>query len=154
MVPNRTHHYIDIENLACCGILTVEDVAQAKLEFERVVRPGSLDLFTVGCDVANAFQVRAVFTGARIVCGRGPNGADLALMDAISADMASGTVTRQVNLGSGDHIFAPLLAALASQHVTTRVIGVAGHTSARLRLAAHDTVFLPQPSAHVFEWTA
>lgn len=154
MVPNRTHNYIDIENLACCGVLSVEDVAQAKLEFDRVARPESLDLFTIGCDVANAFQVRAVFTGARIVCGRGPDGADLALMEAISADMASGTVTSKVNLGSGDHIFAPLLAALASRHVATRVIGVAGHTSATLRLAAHDTVFLPEPSAHVFEWTA
>lgn len=154
MVPNRTHNYIDIENLACRGLLTVGDVARAKIEFERIVCPKSLDLFTVGCDAANAFQVRAVFTGARIVWGHGPDGADLALMDAIRADMAAGTVTCKVNVGSGDHIFAPLLATLASLHVTTRVIGVEGHTSARLRLAAHETSFLPQPSAHVFEWTA
>jgi hypothetical protein len=154
MVPNRTHNYIDIENLACRGVLSFEDVTQAKLEFERIVHPEYSDLFTIGCDAANAFQVRAVFTGARIVWGHGPDGADLALMDAIRGDVASGTVASRVNLGSGDHIFAPLLATLASLHVITRVVGVAGHTSARLRLAAHETAFLPQPSAHLYEWTA
>lgn len=154
MVPNRTHNYIDIENLACRGTLSVEDVVHAKHEFEKIARPESRDLFTIGCDAANAFQVRAVFTGARIVWGHGPNGADLALMHAINADVAAGTVTNKVNLGSGDHIFAPLLATLASLQVITRVIGVAGHTSAKLRLAAHETAFLPQPSADFYEWTA
>lgn len=153
--PDRTHNYIDIENLVCRGRLSADDVAWARFRYEAAVSPGDMDLFTVGCDAANAFVVRRVFPGARIVWGRGPNGADLALIEAVHGDMRHGLRTPRVTIGSGDHIFAPLLAELARCGASTRVVGVDGHTSAKLRLAAHDTMLLPDNSSTpMYEWSA
>lgn len=153
--PDRTHNYIDIENLVCRGKLSADDVAWARVRYEAAVSPGGMDLFTVGCDVANAFAVRQGFPGARIVWGRGPNGADLALIEAVHGDMRHGLRVARVTIGSGDHIFAPVLAELARCGASTRVVGVDGHMSAKLRLAAHDTMLLPDNSlTPMYEWSA
>lgn len=153
--PDRTHNYIDIENLVCRGRLSADDVAWARMCFEAAVSPGVEDLFTVGCHAANAFAVGQVFPGARIVWGRGPNAADLALIEAVEWDMRHGLRTPRVTIGSGDHIFAPVLAELARCGAITRVVGVDGHTSAKVRLAAHDTMLLPDNSSTpLYEWSA
>jgi hypothetical protein len=144
MSPNRTHHYIDIENLAGCGRLTAEAAARVRTDWDLAVVAGERDLFTIGCDTANVLEAGRVFPGARIVCGHGPDGADLALIQAMDADMAAGPGSSRVTLGSGDHIFASPLAKLARRGVQTRVVGIRGHTSARLRIAAHHTTLLTE----------
>lgn len=153
--PDRTHNYIDIENLVCRGRLSADDVTWAKFRYESAVHPGPNDLFTIGCDVANAFVVRRVFPGARIVWGKGPDGADLALIEAVRGDMQYGLRVPRVTIGSGDHIFSAVLAELARCGASTTVVGVDGHTSAKLRLAAHDTVLLSDNSSTpIYEWSA
>jgi len=144
MSPDRTHNYIDIENLVGCGKVNHDQVVWARTQFEATTNPGALDLVTVGCDAINAFEVKLVFGGARIVCGHGPDGADLALLEAMQDDLASALPASRITVGSGDHIFAPLLSSMATQGIITRVVGIAGHTSARLRIAAHHTTLLPE----------
>jgi hypothetical protein len=151
MSPNRTHHYVDIENLAGCGRLTAEAAARARSAWDLAVVAGKGDLFTIGCDTANVLEAGRVFPGARIVCGHGPDGADMALIQAMEADMEAGPGSSRVTLGSGDHIFASPLAKLARGGVQTRVVGIRGHTSARLRIAAHHTTLLTEPTD---EWIA
>lgn len=150
-LPDRTHHYIDIENLVCTGKLTATAVTWAKACWDRAVAPGEMDLFTIGCDFANVLEARRIIPGARIVCGRGPDGADLALIEAMRFDMMAGYASPRVTVGSGDHIFAPVLSDLAARGVETRVVGIRGHTSAQLRLAAHQTTLLTAPFT---EWIA
>lgn len=140
---NRTHHYIDIENLVGCGRISRDQLLAAKAQFEQATQPGLADLTTVGCDMANALEVGRAFTGARIVCGYGRDGADLALLEAMREDLYSAQPSRHITLGSGDHIFATLLSSMAGQGFTTRVVGIQGHTSARLRIAAQHTTLLP-----------
>lgn len=151
---DRTHHYIDIENLAGNGRLLSQDVVGVRDRFQQAVAPDEMDLFTVGCDSSNAFHVRSAFPGARLVVGRGPDGADLALIEAMQEDMQSGAWSTQVLLGSGDHIFAPILAAMAGEGAITRVVGIEGHTSHRLKLAAHHTTLLPELKALQYKWSA
>ncbi|MDP9696143.1 UNVERIFIED_ORG: hypothetical protein J2X79_003722 [Arthrobacter globiformis] len=151
---DRTHHYIDVENLAGSGRLRPQDVIDVRDRFQQAVAPDEMDLFTVGCDSSNAFHVRSAFPGARLVVGHGPDGADLALIEAMQEDMQSGAWSKQVLLGSGDHIFAPILASMAGKGATTRVVGIEGHTSLRLKLAAHDTTLLPELEALPRKWSA
>jgi hypothetical protein len=113
-----------------------------------------MDLFTVGCDSANAFPVRCVFPGARLVLGRGPDGADLALIAAMNEDLETGVWSRRVVVASGDHIFAPVLAHLAQMGASTSVVGINGHTSGRLKLAAQHTTLLEELKVPGHEWSA
>lgn len=142
MSPDRTHHYIDIENLVGRGRLSSRDVALARARFEHAVLPRCMDLFTVGCDAANVFPVRDVFPGARVVTGHGPDGADLTLIAAIEEDVRAGLECPMVTVGSGDHIFSRVLAHLTSMGARITVVGVEGHTSGRLKLAAHAVTLL------------
>lgn len=144
---DRTHFYIDIENLIGCGRVSRTQLIAARTQFEQIAALQVGDLVTVGCDAANALEVGLVFRGARIVWGYGRDGADLALLDAMQDDCESAQPSRRLTLGSGDHIFAPLLSLVASQGFNTRVIGIEGHTSARLRIAAQQTTLLPHFSS-------
>lgn len=144
---DRTHFYIDIENLIGHGRVSRLQLLAARTQFERVAAPRVEDLVTVGCDAGNALEVGLAFRGARIVRGYGRDGADLALLEAMQDDLESPQTSRRITVGSGDHIFAPLLSLVATQGFNTRVIGIEGHTSAQLRIAAQQTTLLPDFSS-------
>ena len=80
---------------------------------------------------------------ARFVPGRGLNGADLALLDAIQATRFRGGLDRMV-LVSGDHIFAEDLARLQREGIHTTVVSQPMSLSRQLALSAQSIQFLPQ----------
>lgn len=72
--------------------------------------------------------------GPRIVTGRGPNGADKALISVMHENLPNRFA--ELVLVSGDKIFAKRVAALAAQGLPTRVLSHPDLLSARLRIAA------------------
>lgn len=154
IAPDRTHHYIDIENIAGCGRPPRSTVASVKDCLMRITETSDRDLFTIGCDAGSTYVVGSVFKGARIVWGYGPDGADHALLDAMNDDIASGFGSQRITVASGDHIFAPMLARFAQHNVVTRVIGVQGHTSSQLKLASHQTTLISESELPLYKWSA
>lgn len=151
---DRTHCYFDIENLAQTGRLLGGDAEIVRDMLSLVVPRGDGDLVTLACDYSNRLAVRLAFPAAQIVWGYGRDGADLALITEIETDNRNGLSSRRITLGSGDHIFAPVLSQLAGMGAETTVVGIAGHTSSKLRLAAHKTISLPDLTNPQYEWSA
>lgn len=147
IAPNRIHTYLDIENLCAAGRLTSRAVLEAKAALGAINSPGKSDLLTVGCDFGNVFVVRQAFPGARVVTGTGPDGADLALLEAIEDDLRLKLRSPFLTLVSGDHFFASPVSVMATMGLITRVIGRLGHVSAKLRLAAHSTTYVPETTS-------
>jgi hypothetical protein len=82
-----------------------------------------------------AFALR----GARILIGRGIDGADLRLIEVLDEDPSIARSSHVV-LGSGDGIFADKVSALGRSGTHVTVVGRQGAISRRLRLAAHESV--------------
>jgi hypothetical protein len=85
---------------------------------------------------------------ARYLVRSGPNGADLALLDVIRCENVIDRFTHVV-IGSGDGAFAAATASLTAAGATVTVVSRRYSLSNRLRLAAHNVVFIDdteQPS--------
>lgn len=102
-MDRRTYHLLDVENLACgCGAYS-----HARADYEAAVGVGPNDVIVVGCDISQLFAVHDVFPTCRLHPGRGPDGADLALIDAVVLDLdRMAEQFDRLVIGSGDHIFA------------------------------------------------
>src|SRR5438874_1457935 len=92
----RTLHLVDLENLA--GEARFDPAALAgTIEAYRAsvsFRPG--DHVVVGCDRRLAVLAGAVWPGARLVVGSGPDGADHALLAAADPDELAARYDRVV----------------------------------------------------------
>lgn len=130
----RTLHLLDVANLAGTSRPTIADLQQARAAYEEVMPVARGDLVVAGCDRGGVFDTADVWPHARVVFGRGSNGADHALLSAASERVAQRFST--VVIGSGDGIFADTAARLRSEGVTVAVVSVAGSLAYRLALAA------------------
>jgi hypothetical protein len=85
---------------------------------------------------------------ARYRIRSGPDGADLELLDVLLCENVA-TRFSCVAIGSGDGIFANAAAILASAGVWVTVISRRSSLSPRLKLAAHEVIFIdyPEPTA-------
>ena len=89
----------------------------------------------------------AMPAGVRVFSGRiGKDRADVELLRRVADVPPSVDV---LVVGSGDGIFAPLVAAQALAGRHTIVIGRSGAISASLRAAAHDVIELPVREIHL-----
>ncbi|MFV0318507.1 MAG: NYN domain-containing protein [Microthrixaceae bacterium] len=112
------------------------------------------DLLVVASNPALAFDVHLVAPRAALRCRSGPDGADLALLESLHDPFWVAERFDRVVIGSGDGIFTEAVVALNHTDTTTLVIGRAGRTSSRLRLAAQDVLFLKNaacrlPAPHI-----
>lgn len=130
----RALHVIDIENLLGNprNLLLIPRVVHA---YRGRVGFCTDDHAVIACNAALVVPVHEVWPGAHMLVGRGPDGADRALLGVCNpADIARRYA--RVVLGSGDHIFAPFAASLRAHGVPVDVISRPEALSGRLRFHA------------------
>lgn len=140
---HRSLHLIDIENLLGMPpvLATVDDFIEAAACYLERVQAGPEDQYIVACDVTNAFEARAAFPGARLVFGRGPDGADRALIDAVDVDHVATRFDR-VYLGSGDCAFTWLCYELEDKGLDVTVVSLSRGLSRRLISPGRDVLYV------------
>jgi hypothetical protein len=143
MNVTRTLYLLDIENMCGTGRLTPGLVAARVSQLEEAVAPGPADQMIVGYNPLNR---TAVAFGIQRSHGHversGPDGADLALEEVMSTPHARRF--DHIVLASGDHLFAPIVARLASQGIGTTVIAGPDSLARELRLASTALVLMQE----------
>ena len=106
---NRMAHFIDIENLCGTAILSTELVQEVKDEYFNVLQPNPDDLFIIG--VSHFNLVAATFGWgagvAKYVVQSGEDGADLALIEAMSLPCVLERFSK-ICIGSGDGLLTEM----------------------------------------------
>ncbi|MCF4123347.1 hypothetical protein L1785_20475 [Antribacter sp. KLBMP9083] len=143
LATGRTLHVVDVENLLGTGALTSDAVRYARQVVTRVVPFAETDATVVGVSSSQAMLALSTWHPALRVAHLGHDGADLALLDALSDDRVARFSA--VTICSGDGIFADRIAAIAAQGIRTTVVAPSGCLSHRLRLAAHTVIEIPVP---------
>ena len=132
---------IDIENLVGGSGATTDKVATTMARLRIVVRATSDDVCLTACGRALVGRAAGVLPG-RLLLGRGVDGADRRLVEALEPGGVAGRY-RSVVLASGDApAFAEPVERLAAAGVPTDVVlgdGAIGH---RLYSVARSVVFL------------
>ena len=139
----RSVHLVDVENLARCPLPTWEQVVAVRRVYRKFVGPAD---HVIVASNHRAFEtVGWAWPDARHLLGSGKDGADLALLEVLSAENIDCRFST-VCLASGDGIFAEPVARLGAADVSVTVISRLESLSLRLRLAAHHVIpFLPDP---------
>lgn len=147
----RTLTLMDLENLLGGDVETTA-VRDMWSEFVRVV---DLRHDDHTCVAVSRHHAVAAFVGLpgnvqRIVGADGPDGADLALIEAIDYGWIASNFG-QVVLASGDHIFAPVAQRLRTVGLpVVQVIG-GGMSSVQLYRASSEHRYLPQTRKAVLQ---
>lgn len=111
------------------------------LSLAQARRPG--DMLIVGCNPHLAFLANEHFPGAKIVTGKGKDGADQALIDAVDATHAADRYS-ELCIVSGDHAFSEIAHAARRAGLRVRVVAPHAGLSTALRVYADTTVILPE----------
>lgn len=144
----RKLHLVDIENL--CGGSHVDcGLVPTKMdEYGEVVEVAAVDHMIVACSPQLVIPAKTCRGGARVLIGRGVDGADEALLGAVTvADVAQRY--DEVVIASGDHIFRRLAILLRLSGVSVTVVSRESALAAGLAEVAMRVVYmpeLPQPS--------
>lgn len=142
----RRHQHlvvVDIENIAGTPTPTTEEVETA-IQRLRDAIPGFQSAQRVwACSHRAARTVGFAVPTDRQLWRSGIDGADMALLEVIDTEQVEQRY-EQVTVCSGDGIFADSVARLTTHGVTVNVVALRGHTSAKLRLAAHQVTYLRQ----------
>lgn len=120
---SRTHHVLDIENLAGAADCSEQEIALVAEDYRRAVEIGPMDQITIGCShfAAKRGVLYGWGPGPQFTFGSGPDGADLALLQVIESEELGQRFDRVV-IGSGDGIFALPCAELNAQGVEVTVV--------------------------------
>ena len=140
----RTHHVLDVANLCGTAAPTLEEVAALRAEYEREVALAVVDLVAVATDVQGAYATHDVWPQAKLLCGRGPDGADRAICDWLGHPIIAGRFDRVI-VGSGDHSLAMIARRLRLDGLEVGVVFRAGSLSRTLAREADWLLRLRQP---------
>lgn len=132
----RTLHLIDIENLAGGSEATAAEVVEALGSYRSALDVRSGDHVVIGSGRALLFDAGAAWPGARLLLGRGVNGADRALLEAASPVATVAALYDRVVIGSGDWIFAELVIDLRRSGLAVAVVSRADALAGILRDSA------------------
>ncbi len=134
-IEGRALHVLDIENLAGQPVPSGITTSRIRTWYyaQDFCRAG--DHFVGACNHLASKEVGFSWTGLRWRIRSGADGADLALLEAIDEARAAERFSRIV-IASGDGIFAPVAAALATGGVEVTVVSDPAALSRRLKLAA------------------
>ena len=135
----RTLHLLDIENLAGGGRLRPDEAARAVGRFQEAIRVGPCDPLIVACGPTSVLAAGSAVRHSRLLIGRGVDGADLRLLEVLATDPIVERVD-EIVLGSGDGIFAPIVADLEAAGCPVTIASHRDRLSRRLALAASRTV--------------
>lgn len=128
----RTLHLIDVENLSGGRAAGPKAVAPALADYRRTIDVGADDHVVLGSGPLLAVAAGRSWPGARLVVGRGVDGADRALLRAADPAFLAARFDRVV-VASGDHAFAGLVSELRARGVAVVVVSRPGSLSADLR---------------------
>lgn len=146
MPTNRTQHFLDIENLCGTADLYPEIVISTFINYLEVTDAASHDLFTVSTSHYNyeviAFALRDIRSFHLLPPRSGPDGADMALIDGITAAPLNRDIER-ICIGSGDHIFAFALKRLNNNGFHTTAVSRPDACSLHVARAAACVLYLP-----------
>ena len=138
----RALHLVDVENLAGGPGRVDLWFTPAMREYLAVAEPSESDQMITAADISlwrrTAFDVPV----GRYLPGRGPDGADHALLDAAPPEWVSNRFDRLV-IGSGDHAFTALALAVRSAGVEVVVVTRPALLAGSLRRAADVVIALP-----------
>jgi hypothetical protein len=143
----RRLHLVDADNLAGSGYPTLDEVRAVHDAYRAVIAPGPLDHTIIACSHMAGMSVGLEWPGAQLLWRSGPDGADLALLDAVDR---IGDVSQRfagVVLGSGDGIFAPVIRAIRRAGIPATVASGRGAMSRELERAASQTLQIFGPAA-------
>ena len=132
---------IDIENLTGGSSAGAAAVAPVLSTYRSTAAVGPDDHAVIAAGPTLAIAAGLAWPACQLLIGRGVDGADRALLDAIEPAFAASHYDRVV-VASGDHAFVPLVAALQSRGVAIEIVVKNRRTLARdlVRLAMHRTL--------------
>src|SRR5262245_48594128 len=111
--PPRGLHLIDVENLAGTGAPDPAQARHLRARYLLLVGLGTLDQVVIASSHLALKKTGGWWPGARYLVRSGPDGADLELLDLIGRERIAERFSC-VTIASGDGLFAPAAAALAS----------------------------------------
>jgi len=145
----RELHILDVENLLGGTYFAPEDVCDLRAGYLLATAMSTNAQVVVGASAdASAISGGVGWPGSGLRLRRGPNGADLALVDVLEHDDVTNRFER-IYIGSGDGIFAPVAAELAQHGVDVTVVSRRAALSAKLRLASAHVIYLDVPEVVV-----
>lgn len=136
----RTFHLVDIENLVGDPVADDKRVTAAVAAYKQAAHVGPADLAVIASNGKLAVAAGLAWPGALLRVGRGPNGADLALLAEAPVESLARRFDHVV-IGSGDGIFVELVRQLRLHGRTVTVVARSGSLARRLREAA-DVKFI------------
>jgi hypothetical protein len=135
---------VDPENLLGTGDPTEHEVERIRQNLFEILGDLSDTLFEVASSHHAAPAVRFGFPEGRHHWRSGPDGADLALLEALDSTWRTDAF-HEVVIASGDGIFAEAAAALVASGTRCTVISRRASLSARLCLAAISATYIDDP---------
>lgn len=133
----RTLCLVDLENMACGAKLGKARVARLQRQICVTVGLSDHDQVVIATGGKNAFAAWYGWKGsAQRLMRPGRDGADLALLEAIRDHRKIAQRYQSVVIASGDHIFAPAVAALKALGLEVIVVAPPVGLSKQMRLAA------------------
>jgi len=126
-------HESNASHRACAGD-QILSLAQARRPTDQLI---------LGCNPQLAFVAKDLFPTARIVTGKGKDGADRALVATLDLDHAA-TRFSELCIVSGDHAFTGFARQARQCGLAVRVVAPHAGLSTTLRLQANVSVFLPE----------
>lgn len=135
--PHRTITLVDLENLLAEARTQPTRAWKPILDaFRMALAPYGPNLLVVGTGPSLLFSARLVFPEARLVLGRGVDGADLALLNACKDVRHMSQRFDRFIVASGDGIFAERAASMVAAGLEVGVISQPQCLARRLRKAA------------------
>ena len=141
--PTRSLDLVDVENLlGTSSPDNPEAVVQINQVLSHITSDIESSITNVACSHRAAPVISFAWASCKLHWRSGPDGADLALIDAARQERLE-RFTHLV-IASGDGIFAELAAEAASNGLHVIVVSHHHSLSNRLRLAANEVRYLPR----------
>ena len=153
-VPRAKHvpagrglHLDDIENLMGGPRADLPAIYQVRSCYLDTVPIGENDHFVIGANPQIAPFARVFWPSAELVAMRGPNGADIALIERVKDVPFVASLYDRIVIGSGDGVFVHVARAYRYYGLKVEVVSRRRSLSRELMAVASTVYFLPLPEA-------
>jgi len=141
--PGRTLHLVDLENLMGGPWTGTHMLLQAIALYKAGASVVDGDHVVVAVNPALLPITKAAWPSPRVLSGRGPDGADLALLAWVNDDRFIAERYDQIIIGSGDGIFEEMVTRFRSHGLPVGVVSRGRSLSSGLANAATFVRLLP-----------